>query len=183
MAEKWWDEEAERLNKMAELAAKAGLVTINAETPELNEDGSEVQNKTLKELFSKLKGGPGSGNHDHRGVPGQHGGSAPKGTRGVIIGGEVAEGRPASKTRAAKPLAKRSQAEAKEFATKRLADLGYKAKFEKTKDGKLRVIDASNPRKPKPTKWHILEDGRVVRINKGQIDSEMTDEGVKLTRS
>lgn len=169
MAEKWWDEEAERLNKMAELAAKAGLVTINAETPELNEDGSEVQNKTLKELFSKLKGGEGSGNHEHRGIPGHRGGSAPKGGNAY--------------SKASPGMPQRSQAEAKEFATKRLADLGYKAKFEKTKDGKLRVIDASNPRKPKPTKWHILEDGRVVRINKGRIDSEMTDEGVKLTRS
>lgn len=33
---------------------------------------------TLHYLFSKLKGGPGSGNHDHSGIKGHRGGSAPK---------------------------------------------------------------------------------------------------------
>lgn len=122
---------------------------------------------SLNDLLLTLKGGSGSGNHGHAGIPGKRGGSAPS-----------RSGNSFSKSSPGMPA--RSQSEAKAFATERMASLGYKAKFEKTKDGKLRVIDASNPKKPKPTKWHVLPDGRVVRINKGRIDSEMTESGIKL---
>lgn len=56
MAENWWDEEAERLNKMAKLAHKMGaLVSVGpAQAPKLNADGTEQQ-LTLKEVLLKLK--------------------------------------------------------------------------------------------------------------------------------
>lgn len=122
---------------------------------------------SLDRFLLTLKGGSGSGNHGHGGIPGHRGGSKPRGN---------------SFSKASPGMPSRSVNDAKDFATKRMASLGYKAKFEKTKDGKLRVIDASNSKKPKPTKWHILPDGRVVRINKGRIDSEMTEEGIKIVR-
>lgn len=39
---------------------------------------------SLNKFFIKLKGGLGSGNHGHAGIPGKHGGSAPKGGGGSL---------------------------------------------------------------------------------------------------
>lgn len=40
---KWWEEDAERLNKMAEIARNKGKIIKTGKTkpPELNKDGSE----------------------------------------------------------------------------------------------------------------------------------------------
>jgi len=39
---------------------------------------------SLKDFFQVVKGGAGSGNFGHSGVPGKHGGSAPKGGGGMV---------------------------------------------------------------------------------------------------
>lgn len=46
--------------------------------------GGSLPRNNLRQLFSILKGGPGSGNIGHVGVPGKRGGSAPKG--GAYLG-------------------------------------------------------------------------------------------------
>lgn len=53
--ENWWDEEAERLNQMVEIAKKNNVVIkVGTDSPpELNKDGT--LKRTLKSLMKRLK--------------------------------------------------------------------------------------------------------------------------------
>lgn len=98
---------------------------------------------SLNELFSILKGGSGSGNFNHSGVPGHLGGSAPTG--GVSKGS--AENIKASKSK----------------MIERGIKLGYsKIAFEKpNKNGLIQVV-ATQKGKPKKLNLFINPEGKIV---------------------
>jgi hypothetical protein len=81
----WWEDDAERINAMAELAKDKAVKVIDGKTPALNADGS-LKVKALGKVAHALKGGSGSGNYGHQGIPGHVGGStagADKGGGGI----------------------------------------------------------------------------------------------------